>query len=146
MDIKLNVAKYRRLEDSPPVDLIHIGEHYENLLTAMVGDPDRFGKDLTYIKRELQNQLSEKISEEHPRDINIGFMCGYGRHRSVAMCRLVLEVLRRQGFTRVDGPVHLHRASWRTTQCTDCEQCDPQHSRKQQLYDIALARWTSIAM
>ena len=146
MDIKLNVEKYKRREDRPPMDLFHIGEHYENLLTAMVGNPDKFREDLTYIKRELQKGFIARISEKDPTDINIGFMCENGRHRSVAMCRLVLEVLTRQGFTRVNGPVHLDRASWTTHQCTDCELCDPQYSRKQQLYNIALERWTSIAV
>ena len=133
-------------EEKEEVDLIHIGEHYENLLAAIVCNADRFREDLMYIKCELQNEVITRISEEHPRDINIGFMCAYGRHRSVAMCRLVFEVLKRQGFTRVGGPVHLHRASWRTHQCTDCEQCDPQYSHKQQLYMMALEGCASIAV
>ena len=134
-----NAERYKGLRGER-VNPIHIGEHYGNLLAVVTGNEAMLRADFTMIKCGLQRQL-----QNNNLDVNIGFMCKYGRHQSISICRVILEVLMRNGFT-VRGPIHLHAGNWLPDQCWRCDRCDPNYMPKRQLYDIALEVWNSIAL
>ena len=114
MHIWKNVLDYKKGQEH--VDYIHIGEHYAKLWATLVENRHKFRHDLLSIKRDLRNEINARIQVLHPSTINIAFMCRHGKHRSVALCRLVLEVLKGFGFTNVHGPRYLSRGSWRRDQ------------------------------
>ena len=126
------------------MDYIHIGEHYDNLWATVVENRHKFRDDLASIKHDLWNEVNARIHELHPSTINIVFMCRHGKHRSVALCRIVLEVLKRLGYTNVHGPQYLSRGSWRRDQCMHCASCDPNAWGKEYLYEQALEQWNYI--
>ena len=143
MDIWRDCIAYQKGIDQP--ESWHIGEHFQNLCITLEENHDKFIDDLWYIKHDLVKVLHERRQERNPSEINIAFMCGHGRHRSVAVCRLVLEVLKRVGYN-VDGPYYLSQESWKPSQCTKCVFCDPRYKHKPQLYDEAVKKWHSIRL
>ena len=101
MDIVVNCMNYGRDKDKD--NWAHarcIGEHYLNLNATLFVNDAKLKDDFELIKTHLWEQLSERAKETHPKAVHIGFMCRQGRHRSVAACRLTIEVLKIKGYLR----------------------------------------------
>ena len=97
MDIVVNCMHYERDKDKKNWAHVRcIGEHHLNLIAALHINGDKLKSDFKFIKTQLREKLSERIKETHPEPIHIGFMCRQGRHRSVAACRLTIEVLQKK--------------------------------------------------
>ena len=145
MDFVVNCMSYTRLQDEQNCAHVRcIGEHYLNLNAVLFLDEEKMKGDFESIKTQLQAKLLERTNETHPEAIHIGFMSRQGRHRSVAACRLTIEVLKRKGYTVAQKRVHLSELMWEPDQCSTCEECDPNCEGKQFLYEMAVQVWNSL--
>ena len=98
MDIVVNCMHYVRDKNSRNRAHVRcIGEHYRNLSAALFLNDAKLQGDFQVYQKAAVGKLTERASETHPTAVHIGFMCRQGRHRSVALCRLTIEVLKRKG-------------------------------------------------
>ena len=117
------------------------GEHYGNLRATILDNNEQLEKDFKWVKR----QVERKINEPNPGTINIGCVCKDGRKKSVSLCRIIVEILKRLGEHSVHGPVHIHEYNKEEDQCSStCEQCDLKYLDKQELYTQALNLWKQV--
>ena len=145
MDFVVNCMSYTRLQDEQNCAHVRcIGEHYLNLNTVLFLNEEKMKGDLESIKTQLQEKLLERTNETHPEPIQIGFMSRQGRHRSIAVCRFTIEVLKRKGYNVAKKPVHLSQSMWEPDQCSTCEECDANCEGKEFLYEMAVQVWNSL--
>ena len=116
MDFVVNCMSYTRGEDEKNWAHVRcIGEHYLNLNAVLFLDDEKMKGDFESIKTQLQAKLLERTNETHPEAIHIGFMSRQGRHRSIALCRLTIEILKRKGFNVDKEPMHHSMVAWENT-------------------------------
>ena len=147
MDIVVNCIHYMRDTDNRNRAHVRcIGEHYRNLNAALFLNDAKLEGDFKYIKQQLEEKLTERASETHIRPVHICFMSRRGRHRSVALCRLTYEVLKRNGYNVTKEPVYLSQLAlaWSNDQCWTCEDCDVNSEGKDYLYGMADIVWNSL--
>jgi len=140
MDIVVNCMHYWRDKDSK--NRAHgkcIGEHCRNLVAALFFNDAKLESDFKYIKQQLEEKLTERASETDIKPVHICFMSRRGRHRSVALCRLTYEVLKRNGYNVTKEPVYLSQLAlaWSNDQCWMCEDCHVNSEGKDYLYGMA---------
>ena len=144
MDIVVNCIHYMRDTDNRNRAHVRcIGEHYLNLSAALFVNDAKLKGDFESIKTQLQEKLLERTSETHPKAVHIGFMCRQGRHRSVAACRLTIEVLKIKGYLVDREAVYLSKSAgaWESDQCWTCKRCDINSEDKKHLYRMAVLVW-----
>ena len=147
MDFVVNCVGYKRDEDEnnwAPEKCI--GEHYRNLCAVVFASEEKMRGDLKYIQSQLLGKLMGRAREEFPEAVHIGFMSRQGRHRSIALCRLTIEILKRKGFNVDKEPMHHSMVAWGKYQCSTCEECRTSFERKTNLYDIAVSVWDSLTL
>ena len=92
----------------------------------------------TYLKELVGNTPASPHGEV---EAGLGFVCKSGTHRSVAMARMVLECLIKDGF-QVSGPRHLSKGTWvARNRCSDCHMCDLNNRNKPFFFDLVHAEW-----
>ena len=150
MDLVYKATKYDQQEEQGQSEIVPatcIGEHYVHLQNVLQNP--QLKCDFKSLKKQLRIQFVEIAKHKkdpnlpYPRPIHIGFMDTKGRHRSVAVARITVEVLRRLDY-KVRGLYHLSEERWSFNLCRDCKYCDVNYHEKQALYDKALQIWNSL--
>lgn len=106
----------------------HIGEHFQ-ILKGIMRDEPRTKEILSEVKKFVaKNKLPASC---------IASVCRTGAHRSVAVNRIVTEVLKLKGY-KLMQPTHLSRGPWKSLhRCNWCRECRDGHLGKMKLFKQA---------
>jgi len=117
----------------------HCGEH-RLILEGIIRSSKMPG-----IMREIKDWVAEKMAEHvgsmNEYSLGLGYVCTKGTHRSVATGRVIIECLRRDGFS-VAEPKHLSQSQWkRKNRCSTCNNCKLDNPAKDDLFNRAYMIW-----
>ena len=111
-----------------------MGEHVENL-KCLACQQTLVKKYIMQLKHGIG--IAEQLKR---RSVATVALCGWGRHRSPAVVRLLKEIAERNGYV-CDEPVHLSRHAWHEYLCYWCPECQPGHPAKDELFDEMAKLW-----
>ena len=140
MHIIIDCRRYKlQINESQQATVRCSGEHCLSL-DAVVCSEENY-ENMRYDFYDIKELLGYMINEKKPNfrtdeAIHIGFMCREGRHESVALCRISVEVLKRQGYNTQEVQ-YLSQAKWEGGRSCCCECCDANHAEKEEVYETA---------
>ena len=110
----------------------HCGENYDQLKSVSANDI--FFEHLVEVYKAVNKFFN--VDKSFLKCFNIVCYDVRGSNSSVAVARLVAEVLRRSGFT-VKRTTHLSQLGWDADMCTTCKKCSVDYKKKETIYSRA---------
>ena len=116
----------------------HCGEN-EELLTSFATKP----KHKQLLRQHLQSikaSVTEIVRGTNP-SISIVCVCRSGRHRSVAVSRILLWIFEQLGYSVPAAATHLNKKAWGRHLCHTCRACTTLTSKKRAALEAAFEMW-----
>ena len=110
------------------------GENTKNIANCINQKPV-----LQQVLRDTRAAVELAFENRSLRECNVLFVCGHGRHRSVACAKIAHEVMARNGYWS-SPPIHFSRSNW-ARMCSSCTSCTEDKEAKERLCERAQCLW-----